>query len=279
MTIAISVKVNDGIILSADSASTMIDVNGDIVNIYNNANKIFNLVKGLPIGAITWGAGSMGPASISTLAKDLRLRFSGDPKYPSWHIDPDNYKLENVAALFRSFFYDEIYTPAFASWPQKPSVGFVVAGYSSGEMLAEKYLIVIENGVCPAPLLLWPQEQTGMNWFGQPEAISRLVIGYDGRVPNIIKDELGIDQVTMDSVVAKMSAELNCGMISPAMPIQDAIDLAEYLVEVTVKYSRFTPGSPTVGGPIEIAAISKHEGFKWIERKHYYKEEFNRENP
>jgi hypothetical protein len=26
----------------------------------------------------------------------------------------------------------------------------------------------------------------------------------------------------------------------------------------------------TVGGPIEIAAITKHEGFKWIERRHFF---------
>jgi hypothetical protein len=27
-------------------------------------------------------------------------------------------------------------------------------------------------------------------------------------------------------------------------------------------YLHFTPGAPSVGGPIEIAAITKHEGFK-----------------
>jgi hypothetical protein len=31
----------------------------------------------------------------------------------------------------------------------------------------------------------------------------------------------------------------------------------------------------TVGGPIEIAAITKHEGFKWIERRHFYPPELN----
>jgi len=29
-----------------------------------------------------------------------------------------------------------------------------------------------------------------------------------------------------------------------------------------ITYFRFTPGAPSVGGPIEIAAITKHEGFK-----------------
>jgi hypothetical protein len=64
-------------------------------------------------------------------------------------------------------------------------------------------------------------------------------------------------------------------MVSPAMPLQDAIDLADYLVDLSIKYSRFMPGSPTVGGPVECAAISKHEGFRWIKRKHYYDQRLN----
>jgi hypothetical protein len=61
------------------------------------------------------------------------------------------------------------------------------------------------------------------------------------------------------------------------MPIQDAIELAEFLVHTAIMFSRFTPGPQAVGGPIEIAAITKHEGFKWIRRKHYFHSEFNPE--
>ena len=64
--------------------------------------------------------------------------------------------------------------------------------------------------------------------------------------------------------------------MTPPMPIQDAIDLAEFLVDLTTRYVRFKPGLPTVGGPIEIAAITKHEGFKWIQRKHYFSTKLNR---
>ena len=59
------------------------------------------------------------------------------------------------------------------------------------------------------------------------------------------------------------------------MPIQDALDLAEFLVDLTIKVSRFIPGPAVVGGPIEVAGITKHEGFKWIKRKYYYEERLN----
>jgi len=46
MTIAISMKVNDGIVLAADSASTIMAQTPQgvgVINIYDKANKVFNL--------------------------------------------------------------------------------------------------------------------------------------------------------------------------------------------------------------------------------------------
>lgn len=71
MTIVVTVKINDGIVLASDRATTFSDDKGVVFQVYNNANKVFNLVKGEPIGALTWGAGGLGSASISTISKDL----------------------------------------------------------------------------------------------------------------------------------------------------------------------------------------------------------------
>jgi hypothetical protein len=102
MTIAISLKVNDGLVLAADSASTIVSQSEEgetnVVNVYNHANKIANLRKGLPIGAVTWGSGSIGAASISTLLKDLRRRFTDDGE---WHLDQGAYTIEEAANRLR----------------------------------------------------------------------------------------------------------------------------------------------------------------------------------
>ena len=91
MTIVVTVKINDGIVLAADSATTFSNQEGVVVNIFNNANKAFNLVKGLPIGALTWGAGGIGSASIPTITKDLRRRLAGDDlEHSDWKLDPNN---------------------------------------------------------------------------------------------------------------------------------------------------------------------------------------------
>ena len=274
MTIAMSMKVNDGIVLAADSASTIMAQTPHgvgVINIYDKANKIFNLRKGLPIGAITWGSGSIGHASISTLVKDFRKLITLDEE---WKIEINNYTIEDVANKFKKFIFDINYVNEFQSWKDKPNLGFMIVGYSSGETLAEEWKIDILNGQCKGPYLLRKREKVGITWNGEPEAITRLYLGFGTAMPRILK-ESGLEDNKIDEIMQLCRTKLTVPMVTPPMPIQDAIDLAEFLVETTVKFSKFAPGAPTVGGPIEIAAITKHEGFKWIKRKHYFDVKLN----
>jgi flavorubredoxin len=96
MTIAFAAQVNDGIVLATDSATTM--TQGDkIINIYDNANKAFNLHKSLPIGIITWGAGNIGRQSIASIVKDFRKVIMDHEEVK---IDILNYSVEQVATMF-----------------------------------------------------------------------------------------------------------------------------------------------------------------------------------
>ena len=63
------------------------------------------------------------------------------------------------------------------------------------------------------------------------------------------------------------------------MPIQDAISLAKSLVDTTIGFVKYSFNRPvkTVGGPVEIATITKHERFKWVDRKHYFLPSLNEE--
>ncbi len=283
MTIAISIKVNDGVVLAADSATTLLALDPQhgapvVVNVYNSANKVFNLRKGLPIGVITWGAGNIGAASISTLLKDLRQRLSSAQEtHHDWVIEENQYSVLTIADKVRQFFFDEKYTPAFAQVPEeiRPVLGFIVAGYSSGSNFAEEYLIQIQNGKCAPPLALRSAEQTGLTWNGEIEAITRLIVGFSPSLPMWFKQVTQMADEQLQVFVADMQQVMQAALVQPAMPIQDAIDLADFLVQTAIQYSRFAPGAQTVGGPIEIAAITKHEGFKWIKRKLYYQNELN----
>jgi len=60
-----------------------------------------------------------------------------------------------------------------------------------------------------------------------------------------------------------------------ALPKDDLAAMAEALVNLTSFKRKVTLEPETVGGPIDVAVISKGDGFIWIKRKHYFKPEFN----
>lgn len=54
-------------------------------------------------------------------------------------------------------------------------------------------------------------------------------------------------------------------------------ELANTLVESTSFKQKVSMTLESVGGPVDVAVISKHEGFIWISRKHYFEAELNQD--
>lgn len=65
------------------------------------------------------------------------------------------------------------------------------------------------------------------------------------------------------------SATSKIQIANPAMPTQDAVELALFLAETQKLFARFSAGSNVVTEEPNVATITKHEGFKWIKRKYY----------
>lgn len=59
------------------------------------------------------------------------------------------------------------------------------------------------------------------------------------------------------------------------LPKDDLAAMAESLVNLTSFKRRITAEMETVGGPIDVAVISKGDGFVWIKRKHYFEKDLN----
>jgi hypothetical protein len=117
-------------------------------------------------------------------------------------------------------------------------------------------------------MVLGQEHSDGLTWKGQGAAIARLVHGME---PELLEHLGGLglspEELTMRGQMSLWHA---------AMPMQDAIDLVRYLVEVVVGYVRFTPGALTVAPPIDIAAITAHDGFQWVARKQWFNRATNR---
>lgn len=260
MTVIVSVKINDGVVMAADSAGAM-----PSARVYAHANKTANLCEGLPVGAMSTGLGGIiGNESVETLLKDLRRRFAGlDPAHAGWRLDPESYTVGQAADRLRSFLFEE---KAMAC--QDPTgLQVRLCGYSAGRPLAEVWEVSMADRACPPPRRIMDENGFGVLWDGQYEALNRLILGLGfgigdalvrHRVPPRDAGEL------QENLVKNLYATLSV----PAMPIQDAIALARFLVETTIGFVRFAVFLPkSVGGAVQIAAITKHEGFRWAQRK------------
>ena len=56
---------------------------------------------------------------------------------------------------------------------------------------------------------------------------------------------------------------------------EDLADMAESLVRMTYLKRRITSEEESVGGPVDVAEITKGDGFVWLKRKHYFSAELN----
>lgn len=64
---------------------------------------------------------------------------------------------------------------------------------------------------------------------------------------------------------AEIGNKINFGFFT----LQDAIDFCNFIIQTTATFQRFAiaTGVPTVGGDIDIALVTPFNGFQWIKRK------------
>jgi hypothetical protein len=93
-------------------------------------------------------------------------------------------------------------------------------------------------------------------------------------------------QVNTDEIMKNMRDALDQYRMSNFIPILNVVAalpkselaaMAESLVNITSLKRRVSLQAETVGGPVDVAVISKHDGFVWIKKKIYFSAELNPE--
>ena len=101
--------------------------------------------------------------------------------------------------------------------------------------------------------------------------------------PQLANDVLNVDiKPVAELYLKKLNEYKKTSIVKPLMETietmekEDLAELAENLIYLTSLKRRITPNLESVGGPVDVAVISKGDGFIWIKRKHYFDPKLNK---
>ncbi|MCI0608172.1 MAG: hypothetical protein L0Z71_03795 [Anaerolineae bacterium] len=283
MTICVSVKVSEGLVLAADSTASiqgaLQDQKGNqtigILKTYDNAQKLSHL-NDYPIGTLTWGISQIGSRTVASLIKEYEYSLSSleeenqkirELRMRGAHVDTNSYQY-NVKDISRGLFehVKKYYEIEFSKIPseKRPPLGILVSGYSSNNFFPDQWLLDFptSNDINELRPDVNGKPSFGANWFGLTDAIIRLHWGRDDQIIDLIANHFKVPVDDIKSLVDRFQYPV----AFEGMPLQDAIDYTVYLVNVAIGRFRFVVGAPLCGGEIDVSVITPNS-FTWVRRK------------
>ncbi len=253
MTLIVSLRTSDGIVLAGDSLSTMrtqLQVAGDFTmkcpqcghkhtesqhigaigiptSTMSYAQKVFPFMEKFGVG--TFNAGQLAGKTMYFAMRELEQQLlEGKTRVGTASKAADRIG-KHAQSLLKKDVSDLSNAPE-----DKFAVGFQVVGYDDDKPVT----ISVDVG---KQIQKTKYEKLGCSISG---------------VSNVVKAIWGLrDQTPQDKVEYA------------ALSLQDAIDYAKFLIRTTASYQKFSRTIPTVGGEIDIALVTPFDGFSWIQRK------------
>jgi hypothetical protein len=266
MSLCITVVTAEGVAVAGESRQTQVIGGVNRVG-SDNGVKVFELTPTVLAVTAGWAflkaQGTPSVRSIASLVEDFK------PTIPVGST-----VLETAVLMWthlNTLYQEHIATyPAAALAPEVIALSFTVSGYNVDSRIAEMYPFTIPSAAQPQT----PDrtsDNPGAWWIGTWDVVSRIVNGYDYRALDL-------------PFVRAANQNNNTGttelgglvyMIGwSAMTLQDAIDFAVGMIQITITVQRFTAGTLNqmggtlnVGGPIDVAVVQPGRTVHWVQRK------------
>lgn len=263
MSLGVAVKGAEGIVLAADCRVTLgARVQGGppvpLFVHFDNASKLFCFSPPHNyVGVVTYGAaviGQQAPRTAHSYLPELEVTFQNQSRM----------KVREYAERLSTFFMEQWTKAGMPVGPDIVQMTFLVAGYDEGEAYGRVFLFEIPN---KPDLVERNQDQDfGMTWGGQHELVSRLIRGFDPRLPAVL-ESAGVPEEKVKNVMQALQALLEFRIPYHVLPLQDCVDLATFLVRTTITAQTLAVGVRGVGGPIEVAVVTRQQGLTFIQQK------------
>lgn len=261
MTLAVTVVCQDGVVVAADSRTTL--ANHRMLRVGSDfTHKVF---ESGGVAVATYGEAFVADRSIASHMAEFAVVEAGNCDHPG----PTARKLagffgDRYDACVEELPDDDTPPPGVAA------LGFLVSGYDDAGVGEAWEVTLPDRSVEP---IATTANGGGAAWRGQSDVVTRIVRGSD---LELLERLAAAHRRTED--LHELEPLLDaCSYRIPfdSMNLQDGIDFAVLCIRTTIDVQRLTLGPvattpefswPGVGGPIEIATVTPRRGFGWVQR-------------
>jgi len=230
MSLVVTVYVPSGIVMAADSRTTVLrseereQEGGEKVKVQNQLVLSDNAYKVVALDSINVGVSVYDAGVINNQPVDSHVHW-----FEEEEIAPEDDAV-SCSEKFLAYFQGR--------HPNVP-VGFHVAGYRMEDRTSVPYVFVGHT-----------TKQAGSR---------RVNVNKEGKV------QYGVVRSGDIQVVNRLIDKSQLPLFA-AMPLQDAVDYAVHLIRTTIDTLRFEPRYPGVGGAIDVLVVQP-TGMRWVQRK------------
>lgn len=264
MSLGIAFKGPEGIVLAADSRVTLTaemqrgEEKMMLPSTFDNATKLLQIAGHNYVAVVTYGVGAIGqqePRTAHSFLPEFEDALSKEKV--------DRLSVKDFSIRFSDFFMKQ--------WKERtpedysgPDIVFLIGGFDEGAPYGKVYKVDIPSHPTPEPQNV---EGFGVTWGGQLEYTTRLIKGFDPKLPSVVQDFLGLPDEQRVALQEHLEGAFSSRIPYPFLPLQDCVDLSIFLIRTTMELQNWIVGVRGVGGAIDVATITRTEGFKPVQRK------------
>jgi len=266
MSLCISVVTPEGIVVAGESRQTQIIAGVNRIA-SDSAIKVFELTNNVLAATAGWAflqpQGATTARNISSLVEDFKPTITAGSNVQTIATDLWTY--------FNTIYQQHIaQVTGSAVQAGQSALGFIVAGYDPGSRVGVLFGFDIPSTTAPSM-----PGRTGDNpgpwWIGQTDVVARIMNGYDPRLLTLAPLQSAHQAGTALTQLSGLQYVVSWN----TMTVQDAIDFATGMIQVTSTIQKFTAGVAMqpgglagVGGPIDVAVVRPGgTNVDWIRRK------------
>jgi len=264
MTLCVCVGIPEGIVLAGESRQTYRGRGGARIG-SDSATKVFELTDSIMAGTYGWAflrpQGAATLRNISSLVQEFRGTIQAGASVQT--VANDLFAFFNTAYQWHTA---QGYEPPVAAG--QFALGFLVCGYDAASRVGTVFECRIPGGVTS----LRDTNNPGANWSGQTDVVSRIILGWDPRLGTLPAIQQMVQQ--LGPAAGNPLQGLEYVINWHTMTLQDAVDFAMSMIQITITIQRFTDGIrlnpgdvPGVGGPIDVGIVKPGDRVTWIRRK------------